>query len=189
MLSTEMVAWGSLLGVTTTYVGYQAGALKTRLVADREYRDPETGLITRKGFEHRALRLLSKNYNYVVLMVDLNDLKKVNDEFGHAAGDLFIREQAGRLSDWARRKNGVVARFGGDEFAVIIDGSCDLMTLREELARPICWDGRARNWTVSVGAAWVSIGVLRSERQSYLSKALKRADQEMYKEKGKSGRR
>lgn len=189
LIDGSTVMWGSLLGSVTMYVGYQAGSLKTRVVADREYRDPETGLITRKGFEHRAMKMLAKNCNYVVLMVDLNDLKKVNDEFGHAAGDVFIREQAARLGNWARRKNGVVARFGGDEFVVIIDASCNLFELKEEMARPIYWGDEVRYWTAAIGCAWVSIGVARSERAACLSKALKKADQDMYKNKGSSGRR
>jgi diguanylate cyclase (GGDEF)-like protein len=184
MLNSDVMAWGSLVTCVTTYVGYQAGSLKARVVADREYRDPETGMLTRKGFEHRALKMLAKSCNYIVVMVDLNDLKKVNDEFGHAAGDMFIREQAGRISDWARRKNGVAARLGGDEFVVIVTGSADTTALKEDLNRPICWEGETRYWTASVGFSWISIGVLKSDRKNCLSKALGKADQDMYKNKG-----
>lgn len=184
-----LILWdlGALFAASA--VSYRAGSLKSGRRAERSYRDPMTGLITRRGFEHQAQRMLKKEVGPLVVFMDLNDLKKVNDEYGHAAGDHFIREMSGRLRDWAQRRQGITARFGGDEFVAITRGSADFLLLKEELARPICWEGRTYYWTASVGSAVATVGLGREGRLKALSSALGQADQRMYKAKGGTGRR
>src|SRR4051812_44866890 len=85
--------------------------------------DPVTGLYNRRRFERELGRELAYLRRYggcgAVLMIDLDDLKRVNDRFGHAAGDQLIAGVAGLLR--ARlRSTDVVARMGGDEFAVLV---------------------------------------------------------------------
>ena len=184
-----LILWGLGALFAASTAGYRAGSLKSGRRAERSYRDPMTGLVTRRGFEHQAQRMLKKEVGPLVVFMDLNDLKKVNDEFGHAAGDHFIREMAGRLRDWAARRQGITARFGGDEFVAITKGSADFLQLKEELARPICWEGRSRYWTASVGSAVTMVGLGREGRLKVLSDALGQADQRMYEAKGSAGRR
>ena len=85
--------------------------------------DPVTGLYNRRRFERELGRELAYVRRYggcgAVLMIDLDDLKRVNDRYGHAAGDQLIASVAGLLR--ARlRSTDVVARMGGDEFAVLV---------------------------------------------------------------------
>ncbi len=85
--------------------------------------DPLTGLRNRRGFDvamqaERA-RVDRHGGAFGVLLMDLNGFKKVNDRLGHAAGDELLVELAAAL-DKNRRQEDVVARWGGDEFAVVL---------------------------------------------------------------------
>lgn len=84
--------------------------------------DPLTGLLNRNAFKRRldeAVGDAERNDKHLaVLFIDLDHFKDVNDTMGHAAGDALIRAVADRLTD-AKRKTDVVARMGGDEFAVL----------------------------------------------------------------------
>jgi diguanylate cyclase (GGDEF)-like protein/PAS domain S-box-containing protein len=86
-------------------------------------RDPLTGLLNRRRFEEELDRAVAANDRYstpaTLLVCDLDNLKLVNDTLGHKAGDELIKSVARGLSH-ALRRNDVLARMGGDEFAVMM---------------------------------------------------------------------
>ena len=88
-------------------------------------RDPLTGLANRRLLAavaaHAEARAARGQGQVVVLAVDVDGLKTINDTYGHAAGDELLRRVAGRLTTVARASD-VVARVGGDEFALLLDG-------------------------------------------------------------------
>lgn len=88
------------------------------------YHDPHTGLANRSLFEDRlshAIANAARIGNSVgILYCDLNEFKQINDDFGHSTGDYVLVEIAKRLQSYFRT-NDTVARFGGDEFVIIIE--------------------------------------------------------------------
>ncbi|HOJ20781.1 MAG TPA: GGDEF domain-containing protein, partial [Armatimonadota bacterium] len=86
--------------------------------------DPLTGLYNRRAFDDRLAQALTMHRVFgqsaCLLMIDLDHFKQVNDTYGHVAGDEVLRSVADCLTRTCRVKNDFVARFGGEEFAVIL---------------------------------------------------------------------
>ncbi|MFB6840595.1 GGDEF domain-containing protein [Streptomyces sp. NPDC056361] len=159
------------------------GLLWRRLATAR--RDPLTGLHTRAGWTTRAEHLISKHPDALVVLVDLDDFKAINDTHGHAAGDSVLAETARRLSEWCGR-HGIAARLGGDEFAAIVTDPTHtpgLFALRTALAEPVTHHRRTLRVSASVGHCH------RDQLPvPLLTDALSAADAAMYAAKG-HGRR
>ena len=81
--------------------------------------DSLTGLYTLKYFLETGQKILDRNHETAVLLIDLDNFKQVNDRFGHAEGDRILIETAKILKDVVRTE-GFVVRFGGDEFAIVL---------------------------------------------------------------------
>jgi diguanylate cyclase (GGDEF)-like protein len=160
------------------------GGLLVRSLATAR-RDPLTGLHTRAGWSARAERLLRWHPDAVVVLVDLDDFKAINDTHGHGAGDAVLVATARRLNDWTGR-HGIAARLGGDEFTAIIthpDHTPGLTALSAALDQPITHDGTVLPVSASVGfchRAGLPVPTLTD--------ALSSADAAMYAAKG-HGRR
>ncbi len=89
------------------------------------YHDPLTGLANRALFADRLDRAVESGPRPLVLIfVDLDDFKEVNDRFGHAGGDVLLHAVAQRLLSCVRAGD-TVARLGGDEFAILLEGEVD----------------------------------------------------------------
>jgi diguanylate cyclase (GGDEF)-like protein len=126
----------------------------------RARRDPLTGAYNRRWFEEAIDEELRAGTNVCLVLLDLDHFKRVNDRYGHAAGDAVIVETVRRLSARVRAADGVV-RWGGEELAVLLVGvgdGTDLAARAEELRcaigdEPFVVDGRAIGVTASAGAA------------------------------------
>ena len=107
-----------------TELALREGCKRTEeIIHQMAYHDSLTGLPNRKLFSDRldiALAHARRNQNKVVVaMIDLDNFKEINDTLGHIVGDLFLKATAERL-DAALRKGDTIARFGGDEFLLIL---------------------------------------------------------------------
>ena len=86
--------------------------------------DPMTGLLNRRGFEEQVDVLKQRgNFPVALLMVDIDHFKRYNDRYGHLQGDVCLKQVAGVLRSHATRTNDIVARMGGEEFAVVLVGA------------------------------------------------------------------
>jgi len=139
-------------------------ALLNRLNAELALKDPLTGLFNRRHFDERLrleLRRAQREGAPVgLLLCDLDHFKRVNDGYGHPAGDAVLREAARRIGE-AVRDVDVVCRFGGEEFAVVLpacalEEACQVAerVRRSVSALPIPLDGTTSlPVTVSVGVS------------------------------------
>ncbi|MBB3093742.1 diguanylate cyclase (GGDEF)-like protein [Actinoplanes campanulatus] len=129
--------------------------------------DSLTGLHTRRHFTQalavECRRATRAGHGVGLLIIDVDHFKKVNDGYGHPAGDQVLREVARRLAAGSRA-GGVIARYGGEEFVVLAPhtGPGELYALaerlREEMAGlPVDIGGDLLSVTVSIGAA-VAVG-------------------------------
>ena len=108
--------------------------------------DPLTGLLNRRGFEERisveVARVNRKKSRFLVIYLDLDDLKKINDLHGHHKGDEAIITLAKTLKENIRRTD-FAARVGGDEFLVVFSETTEktekaiLKRLRDEISASI----------------------------------------------------
>ena len=93
-------------------------------LAHQAFHDPVTGLANRALFADRVQHALARATRELstvgVIFIDLDDFKTINDSLGHASGDAVLQEVAHRLRS-AVRPTDTVARFGGDEFAVLVE--------------------------------------------------------------------
>ncbi len=155
----------------------------------RADRDPLTQLFNRGGWDRRARMTLSQSSSLDgtvgVAFFDLDFFKELNDEFGHAAGDFFLKEVSSRMMESVRNDD-LVCRWGGDEFVILFSGSNPTDCL--EAARrvkshvqrtPIRFDGKDMKVSATVG--FVSISADAEEMN--LGDLLQIADEQLYKAK------
>jgi diguanylate cyclase (GGDEF)-like protein len=94
-------------------------------VEEKSRKDAKTGLFNSEGWHHRAdrerSRAIRSKEGFGVLMVDLDHFKRVNDTYGHVAGDAVLKAVANAISKEVRDYDSV-GRFGGEEFVVLLPG-------------------------------------------------------------------
>ncbi|MDA0185757.1 sensor domain-containing diguanylate cyclase [Solirubrobacter phytolaccae] len=148
--------------------------------------DPLTGVLNRTMLDdrlaHAFARRMRRDCDVLVVVVDLDGFKAINDTLGHDTGDVVLKTVASRLQT-ATRAEDTVARLGGDEFAVVAelqpdsDGESILVARIESgLSEPAEYGGELRPLRASVGAALAEPG-------DDVRAALARADQAMYARK------
>ncbi|MFO1266731.1 MAG: EAL domain-containing protein [Rubrivivax sp.] len=181
---------GSLTGAVLTFrdISLERGFVRQRTWEAAH--DVLTGLVNRREFEarlHAAVQVArSDGTGHVVCFMDLDRFKVVNDTCGHAAGDELLKAVTASLRQRVRQGD-TLARFGGDEFALLMDG-CTLAHA-EQVANGLvaavrdfrfAWQGR----TLRVG---LSIGLAAVHGDTTAAEALSRADSACYwaKEQGR----
>ncbi|SEI11617.1 PAS domain S-box-containing protein/diguanylate cyclase (GGDEF) domain-containing protein [Rhizobium tibeticum] len=144
--------------------------------------DVLTGLFNRRGLQKKFDRM-SKEKRRLVLTIDLDGFKEINDSLGHAAGDQVLIETASRLKA-AVRPSDAVCRLGGDEFVVLLEGGGDVAErvasrIVAELAAPVDLKDGVVLVEASVGAAWTTSST------PTLEKMMRHADGCLYEAKAR----
>jgi diguanylate cyclase (GGDEF)-like protein len=146
--------------------------------------DTLTGIFNRRGFYDAAETFVQYNKKYkcrtLVAYVDMNNLKIVNDRYGHDEGDFSIKKIAEFLQEVVGEK-GVVGRLGGDEFAFVMlyEDECDMK--KEIYSKFQAYNKTSpKEYNVSVSAG---LCLLEPDSEMTLGEALTHADEMMYEEK------
>jgi two-component system CheB/CheR fusion protein len=143
----------------------EAHALSRRLVHMARH-DALTGLVNRREFEDRLVRVLETAKNdaseHALCYLDLDQFKVINDTCGHLAGDRLLRQLAGHLQGHIRQRD-TLARLGGDEFGVLLE-RCELdraeaiaNALRDAVAAfRFLWEDKTHTIGVSIGVVAIT---------------------------------
>lgn len=154
--------------------------VRERRLDELAHSDPLTGLANRRVLESTLEQALARSEQVLVVSMDLDGFKALNDEAGHHAGDQALIEIAGRLRHVVRPTD-LVARLGGDEFVLVCHGIADsavddlVMRIRATVAEPL---GERRDRHL-----FVSVGTTRTNTGDDAGSVLRRADLAMYCDK------
>lgn len=173
-------------GHTRCYLGISRDITNPKMNEERlkhlaQY-DPLTSLPNRRLFHERLGRALARRPSakrLAVLFLDLDHFKEINDRWGHAVGDAFLQAVGGRLRGCVRRTD-TVARWAGDEFAVLLNPVCGrsdaarvARKILRVMRRPFTLRGRRTVTSASIGGCLYD-GKASAER------LLAKADRAMY---------
>lgn len=190
LIAALVVILSVTVWIVYSLVQHKAGA---QILKEREillYTDPLTGFFNRNYYSHHAEALEHGRFPQALLVADLNNLKRVNDTNGHAAGDAMIT----LFSECMREQlpGAKLFRLGGDEFLAVVDD-----TTEEEIERAIDRLGKrcseathlipGGDASISPSAA-MGYAIRRSDRDS-LDEAMAVADNRMYKAKALTKKR
>ncbi len=143
--------------------------------------DGLTGLYNRGYFDETLTRLEGgRQYPISIVMVDVDHMKMINDSLGHIAGDIMLKNVS-RILTTAFRTEDIVARIGGDEFAVVMPNTGE--TEAKKVLHRVRHVLHQHNSTNNSHALSLSMGVSTTNQKIKLSDLLKKADAEMYADK------
>lgn len=167
-------------------------ALTNKELNDKAEKDALTGAYSKGALLEKGPEAIKRseflNEEMSVVVLDIDFFKKVNDGFGHAAGDYVLKMLAGIIGGKMVRANDYFARYGGEEFVIILSGTPIKIALEvgERIratieSTPFVWEGKKLPVTISLGIA------SRLSTETEWDSTFKRADEALYKSK-QSGR-
>lgn len=168
------------IGVYALYTDISERKQKEREIQYLSFHDEMTGLYNRRYFENELERLESSRRLPIAIVVgDVDDLKEINDNYGHKSGDKIIKSAAQVFCEVSRSED-VVARMGGDEFAVILpetdakSAQKYCQRFRKEIAKFNSQDNLPFELSVSIGFS------IYHEDSRSLEDVFNQADKHMY---------
>lgn len=174
--------------IAVTFIDVTDSKAKQRHMESIASSDPLTGVLNRRGFERDASERLSESSDDAsgaLLFIDLNDFKKINDEFGHGVGDQLLTIAAKRLQK-SLRSCDIIGRPGGDEFVALVPDVSKYLAgklaarLAVALEEPYVIGGVTLHCTASIGLAHYP------DNANTLTGLLREADQAMYRAKARN---
>lgn len=169
-----------VFGIIMNYFQIEKLKEKNNEIQYLSYHDGLTGVHNRRFFQEQINKMekLQKD-NLSVIVADINNLKYINDSFGHSKGDEYIKKAAKILSS-ELRKNDIIARIGGDEFAILLpeSSSQDCKKIIRRFKKKIA-EQNHQYFSIAFGFA--------SDRSNFddLELMISKADKKMYNSKKK----
>lgn len=155
--------------------------------------DALTNIRNRRYFDqtlqHEVARAVREQEHISVLIIDVDYFKQVNDAYGHQAGDEVLKAVANKLSQLISRSTDLLARFGGEEFVVIlpnttIEGAAHVAEIIRSAMEELCFEGVADNLTIKVSiGVYGAVPTIESNHEHWV----RYADEALYQAK-ESGR-
>ena len=190
LLNNDQIKVGNII-----FKFLERGSIETVASAatfDRGHTDALTGIANRGALQVKAPELYKRSdllgVPYTLMLFDIDRFKRINDTYGHPAGDYCLKEIAAVIRDKLIRGNDFFARAGGEEFALLLLGSPPKQA--EEIGERIratieshnfSFEGKAEQITISIGIAF------KNERDAGWEFVYERADKALYHSKN-SGR-
>lgn len=152
--------------------------------------DALTGLVTRSVFLNQAetqLQKINPEYTSALCFVDMDNLKSINDTYGHYGGDVALKNVGYILREYEKKYDGLVSRYGGDEFVMLLinlDDEAELRSVLEELVLRLHSEIGPAGQQINVQC---SVGVSLCQPGMKLEKMIADADEALYfvKQNGK----
>jgi diguanylate cyclase (GGDEF)-like protein len=135
---------------------------------------------TQSFLEKELSRAQRMKNEFTVLLIDIDDFKRINDRWGHAVGDGVLVKTASIFQGMIRKQD-LVGRWGGEEFLIIVPGPCDAKALAERVRWQIA-EAKFSSGAISFGIT-VSIGVACAKSTDQIDEILKAADDALYRSK------
>ncbi|MEH6468392.1 MAG: GGDEF domain-containing protein, partial [Porticoccus sp.] len=150
--------------------------------------DALTGVMTRRAFLTHCETVyqvaMRGQSTLAVIYIDMDDFKKINDTYGHAAGDEVLKS-FGSVVNRCKRKSDLIGRIGGEEFAMVlhktdVDGALKLSNKIRAIAKieTVIFEGQTIDYNMSIGVA-----VLDKANPVSLDQLMRRADSALYQAK------
>ncbi|MDQ7086228.1 MAG: GGDEF domain-containing protein [Sulfurovum sp.] len=157
---------------------------KVTKLTDKMHIDLLTGAYNKSYFDMRLKRMMQEEGDFVVVVLDFDNFKMINDSYGHQVGDSVLKECSSLIKD-NMRKEDIFARWGGEEFLLLLEyqNMSDIMGKIERVREII-----AKHTFASIERLTVSFGVSARQEEDDIDTLLKRADEALYeaKESGKN---
>lgn len=147
-----------------------------QILSKLAFKDSLTDVYNRRFFHHKIKKYLEEKKEFTIVSVDINDLKKVNDIYGHLQGDHYIKIVVETLKDNIR-ENDYLCRIGGDEFILILHNYSELSAHKklEKIFYDIEQSSQKYSMSISYGITHIDVNSLLTHEE-----IIKDSDEKMY---------